>query len=129
MTCHLPDAPELRWPEEGSGGGERGGGTTATATEATTAATKIVTLRYFPGNPLASRFVVDDGGSMTSEATNGHHVPPIASASAPAVVENTELNRDVVQWGILTNAHRTGMIILPFQFSQLELRLNLGCIY
>ena len=55
---------------------------------------------------------------MTSEATNGHHVPPIASASAPAVVENTELNRDVVQWGILTNA---GMIILPFQFSQLEL--------
>ena len=62
---------------------------------------------------------------MTSEATNGHHVPPIASASAPAVVENTELNRDVVQWGILTNAHRTGMIILPFPFSQLELRLNL----
>ena len=106
LTYHLPDAPELRWPEEGSGGGERGGGTTAT--EATT---KIVTLRNFPGNPLASRFVVDDGGSMTSEATNGHHVPPIASASAPTVVENTELNRDVVQWGILTNEHRTGIII------------------
>ena len=31
---------------------------------------------------------------MTTEATNGHHVPPAASASAPTVVENTELNRD-----------------------------------
>ena len=53
---------------------------------------QFVTLRYFPGNLLSSLFVVEDGGSMTSEATNGHHVPPVASA--PTVVENTELNRD-----------------------------------
>ena len=39
-------------------------------------------------------FVDGGGGRMTTEATNGHHVPPTASASAPTVVENTELNRD-----------------------------------